>query len=115
MPERWHFPFGPPSLPLRSEALALIGPFAQVGSANGNAQMRWHVFYRVGEVDRDLWMESMEIPHIKAVAFTIFVQEFPLEPSPCEIGAEVESWLDAKGVTIVDIGLEPEAIKAPRR
>lgn len=68
--------------------------------------MRWHVFYRVGGVDRDLWMESIDIPHIKAVVFTIFVHEFPLEPSPCEPGADVESWLSAKGIIIVDVQLD---------
>lgn len=77
--------------------------------------MHWHVLYRVGGVDRDLWMDAMDIPHIKAVAFTIFVHEFPLEPSHCATGADVESWLLAKGVTIVDVRLEHSAVKALRR
>ena len=106
LPEQWRFEGGPPSLPIRIETLVLGGPFAQVGSANGNAQMHWHVFYRVGGVDRELWMESRDIPHIKAVAFTIFVHEFSMEPSPCEAGADVESWLSVKGVSILDVQLD---------
>jgi ATP-dependent protease ClpP protease subunit len=90
-----------PLLPVASEALRY-----QYRRALRQVQvMRWHIFYRVGGNDRDMEMEAAEIPHIKAVAFTVFVHEFPNEPSPCELGADVEAWLAAKGITILDIRL----------
>ncbi|MBD9579088.1 hypothetical protein IB260_27460 [Pseudomonas sp. PDM23] len=57
-------------------------------------------------------MRAGTLPHIEALAFSIYVGEFPEQPRPLHATAEVESWLGACGITISDASLaalKPEA------
>ncbi|MDN6860870.1 hypothetical protein QO207_30125 [Pseudomonas sp. CAN2814] len=67
--------------------------------------MQWLIDYRINGEERSLLMQARSIPHIKAIAFSIYVREFPLQPRPLNSAAEVESWLEACGITISDVRL----------
>ncbi|MBD9515860.1 MULTISPECIES: hypothetical protein [unclassified Pseudomonas] len=67
--------------------------------------MHWLIEYRFNGEDRHLFMRARTLPHIKAVAFSIYVREFPEQPRPLHATAEVESWLGACGITISDVSL----------
>jgi len=71
--------------------------------------MQWLIEYRFNGEDRHLLMRARTIPHIKAVAFSIYVREFPEQPRPLHATAEVESWLSACGITIRDVRLASSA------
>ncbi|MDH0288216.1 hypothetical protein N7414_03740 [Pseudomonas sp. GD04087] len=67
--------------------------------------MQWLIEYRLNGEDRHLLMRSRTIPHLKAIAFSIYVREFPEQPRPQHSSARVESWLGACGITISDVRL----------
>ncbi|MCE4072255.1 MULTISPECIES: hypothetical protein [Pseudomonas] len=67
--------------------------------------MQWLIEYQLNGKDRHLLMRARSIPHIKAIAFSIYVREFPEQPRPLHSSAEVESWLGACGITISDVRL----------
>ncbi|MGC4009530.1 MAG: hypothetical protein QM805_11410 [Pseudomonas sp.] len=67
--------------------------------------MDWLIEYRFNGEDRHLLLRARTIPHIKAIAFSIYVREFPEQPRPPHSSAEVESWLGACGITISDVRL----------
>ncbi|MBD9676497.1 hypothetical protein IB274_07290 [Pseudomonas sp. PDM18] len=67
--------------------------------------MQWLIEYRFNGEDRHLLMRARTIPHIKAIAFSVYVREFPDQPRPLHANTEVESWLCACGITITDVRL----------
>lgn len=67
--------------------------------------MQWLIDYRINGEDRRLLMRARTIPHIKAIAFSVYVREFPQQPRPLNSTEEVETWLAASGITIKDVRL----------
>lgn len=65
--------------------------------------MQWLIDYRFKDEDRHLLLQARSIPHIKAIAFSIYVREFPDQPRPPHSSAEVESWLEACGIILRDV------------
>ncbi|EMV8855446.1 hypothetical protein AADS62_004693 [Escherichia coli] len=67
--------------------------------------MQWKIVYLIDGQERQISLQSMDIPHIKAIAFTVYVHEFPGEPRPADADMDVETWLIARGVAILDVQL----------
>lgn len=77
--------------------------------------MHWLVTFRVGGEVRHLLMKARNVPNIKAVAFSIYTLEHPGKPCPSIARDNVESWLDACGITLLDVQLyQPEIPRKPR-
>ncbi|MGA4634927.1 hypothetical protein ACPA5B_13710 [Pseudomonas solani] len=67
--------------------------------------MQWLITYLIGGETRHLLMRARHVPNLKAVAFSIYTLEFPGQPCPSIARDNVESWLDACGITLQDVQL----------